>query len=74
MLIYNKRKNSVFNLDNVLDIKIRYDEYNKIYVISCDCGGIDLFSIYKNCNKDRCIFMLLDILDAYEQGVKVFRI
>ena len=74
MLIYSEKEQLAVSLNNSFYISIEYNAEEKVYEILVYPEHLGYFSVYSSVSKKKCKEMLNAIIDAYEQGVKVFRI
>lgn len=74
MLIYSEKEQLAVSLNNPFYISIEYNAEEKGYEILVYPEHLGYFSVYSSDSKKKCQEMLNSILDAYEQGLKVFRI
>lgn len=74
MLIYSEKEQLAISLNNPFYISIEYNAEEKVYEILVYPEHLGYFSVYSSVSKKICKDMFVSILDAYEQGLKVFRI
>ena len=74
MLIYSEKEQLAVSLDNPFYISIEYNVEQRVYEILVHPEHLGYFTVYFNVSRKKCKDMFVSILDAYEQGLKVFRI
>lgn len=75
MLIYVTKRDVIISLENIDIFSIvSDDEDTKKFFLIVRLGLMFSLKLYESSSKKKCKDMLNSILDAYEQGVKVFRI
>lgn len=74
MLIYSEKEQLAITLGDYFYIEIDYNDEEKINEVLLHPERLGYFSVYSSDSKKKCQEMLNSILDAYEQGLKVFRI
>lgn len=74
MLIYSEKEQLAVSLNNPFYISIEYNAEQKFYEILVYPEHLGYFSVYFSASRKKCKDMFVSILNAYEQGVKVFYI
>lgn len=74
MLIYSEKEQLAVSLNNPFYIAIEYNVEQRVYEILVYPEHLGYFTVYFSVSRKKCKDMLVSILNAYEQGVKVFRI
>lgn len=74
MLIYSEKEQLSVSLNNSFYISIEYNDEQKVYEILVFPEHLGYFTVYSSASRKKCKDMFVSILDAYEQGLKVFRI
>ena len=74
MLIYSEKEQLAVSLNNPFYVSIEYNAEQKVYEILVYPEHLGYFSVYSSASIKKCKDKFLSILNAYEEGVKVFRI
>lgn len=74
MLIYSEKEQLAVSLNNSFYISIEYNDEQKVYDILVYPEHLGYFSVYSSASRKKCKDKFLSILNAYEEGVKVFYI
>lgn len=74
MLIYSEKEQLAVSLNNPFYIEIDYNAEQKVYEILVYPEHLGYFTVYSSASKIKCKDMFVSILNAYEEGFKVFYI
>ena len=74
MLVVNSKGDTTVYINNIEMIEIYKNDQKTKFGVVVRVGLLCHRILYESTSKKKCQEMLNSILDAYEQGVKVFRI
>lgn len=74
MLVVNSKEDTMVCINNIEMIEIYKNDQKTKFGVVVRVGFLCHRTLYESTSKKKCQEMLNSILDAYEQGVKVFRI
>lgn len=74
MLVVNSKEDIIVCINNIETVEIVKKNDKTKFVISVRVDFFCHHILYENPSKKKCQEMLNSIADAYEQGLKVFRI
>lgn len=74
MLVFNNKEDIIVCIDNIEMVQIYKNDQKTKFGVVVRVGLLCHRTLYESTSKKKCQEMLNSIVDAYEQGVKVFRI